>query len=180
MVGDAMFSNSCPAFVEYVQASRNFYYSRPNSELQAYVNQTPAPSAQCARRTPAAHAPAWPYAPVWPCPRRRAAECLALRGDTRARPGLLCVAPAAPGPRGFGPPNQGVTPVTRRRPLCSPRRCCADATDFISRVRASASHAQNRFSAGRPSCAAPLTVRARAELQLQPVLHSDGHRPARV
>ena len=47
-VGDAMFSNSCAAFVQYVQASRNYYYSRTNAELQAYVNQTPAPTAQCA------------------------------------------------------------------------------------------------------------------------------------
>lgn len=41
-----MFSNSCAAFVQYVQASRNYYYSRPNNELQAYIAQTPAPSAQ--------------------------------------------------------------------------------------------------------------------------------------
>ncbi len=106
MVGDAMFSNSCPAFVEYVQASRNYYYSRPNSELQAYVNQTPAPSAQCARQTLAAHAP------VWPCPRRQAAECLAPPWWRALLASLPCAAPAVWGPRGFGPPNQGVTPVT--------------------------------------------------------------------
>lgn len=97
-VGDAMFSNSCAAFVQYVQASRNNYFSRTNAELQTYVNQTPAPTAQCALL----------YFSV---------QC----------PGCTCLTF-----KHVRPLHLPVLATDACLYLC---RCCADATDFLSRVR---------------------------------------------
>lgn len=44
-------TGACQEFVAYVKSSNEYYYNRPNSELQTFMAQTPAPTAQCAEPT---------------------------------------------------------------------------------------------------------------------------------
>ncbi|BDA49704.1 hypothetical protein COCOBI_14-3240 [Coccomyxa sp. Obi] len=46
-LGDALMNEACSEFVQYVKSSNEYYYDKPNSALQQYIKQTPAPSAQC-------------------------------------------------------------------------------------------------------------------------------------
>ena len=39
-------NEACSSFVSYVKASNEYYYDRPNAELQAFVQKTPNPTAQ--------------------------------------------------------------------------------------------------------------------------------------
>lgn len=45
-LGDALINEACSVFVQYVKDSNEYYYDKPNSALQQYIRQTPAPTAQ--------------------------------------------------------------------------------------------------------------------------------------
>lgn len=39
-------NEACSSFVSYVKGSNEYYYDKPNSELQPFVQKTPNPTAQ--------------------------------------------------------------------------------------------------------------------------------------
>jgi hypothetical protein len=45
-LGDTLMNDACSGFVNYVKSSNEYYYDKSNADLQAFVQQTPSPSAQ--------------------------------------------------------------------------------------------------------------------------------------